>query len=100
MVPPFRLNDTNLNVDTDKFADALRSCDTSGDYPSSVDYEVTFIVDNGYTYPPGQEPPRRLLNLTVTAISDPVTGVQAFDVSVAAGDTTPMALGDDTDVCL
>ena len=106
---PFRLSDdgVHLDVDTDRFALALRMCDTTDvsgatdadgnptgdgvrDFPTSIDYEVTYTIDNGYDPGPGQSLPSRTLNLTINAISDPVTGVQAFDVSLAATDARPM----------
>ena len=106
---PFRLSSdgVHLDIDTDRFAQALRMCDTTDDrgatdangnptgdgirdFPTSIDYEVTFAIDNGYDPGPGQTLPTRTLNLTLNAISDPVTGVQAFDVSLPAGGATPM----------
>ena len=106
---PFRLSSdgVHLDVDTDRFAQALRMCDTTDvrgatdasgnptgdgvrDFPTSISYRVTYTIDNGYDPGPGQSLPSRTLNLTINAISDPVTGVQAFDVSLAATDTKPM----------
>ena len=106
---PFKFSDdsVHLEVDTDMFAQALRMCDTTDvrgatgpdgnpagdgvrDFPTSIRYEVTYAIDNGYDPGPGQALPTRTLNLTVNAISDPVTGVQAFDVSLPATASAPM----------
>ena len=106
---PFKLSSdgVHLDVDTDLFAQSLRMCDTTDvrgatdadgnltgdgvrDFPTSISYQVAYSIDNGYDPGPGQALPSRTLNLTINAISDPVTGVQAFDVSLAATDTKPM----------
>lgn len=98
---------TQLIVATDAFDQALRMCDETDetgdkdedgndigngvrDYPQSITYSVSFVIDNGYELQPGVAHPRRTLILTINAISDPVTEVQAFDVDVAVGDAKPM----------
>jgi hypothetical protein len=48
------------------------------------------VVDNGFELAPGLAHPTRSLVLTVNAISDPVTSVQAFDLNLAAGDVQAM----------
>ncbi len=104
---PFNLDGVHLEIETGSFAQALRMCDTTDvrgatgaggspigdgvrDFPMSISYEITYAVDNGYDPGPGQALPTRTLNLTLNAISDPVTGVQAFDVSLPATAATPM----------
>ncbi len=106
---PFKIadNGVHLDVDTDRFAQALRLCDATDergatdadgnptgdgvrDFPTSIAYLVTYAIDNGYDPGPGQSLERRTLELTINAISDPVTGVQAFDVSLPATDARPM----------
>lgn len=106
---PFRLSSdgVHLDVDTNRFAQALRMCDPKDvrgatdadgnpigdgvrDFPTSISYVVTYTIDNGYDPGPGQSLPTRTLNLTINAISDPVTGVQAFNLSLAATDAKPM----------
>ena len=106
---PFKLSSdgVHLEIDTGMFAQALRMCDTTDvrgatdadgnptgdgvrDFPTSIGYEVTYSIDNGYDPGPGQALDTRTLNLTINAISDPVTGVQAFDVSLPATAATPM----------
>ena len=106
---PFKLSGdgVHLEIATGMFANALRKCDTTDvrgatdadgnptgdgvrDFPTSISYEITYEIDNGYDPGPGQSLPTRTLNLTINAISDPVTGVQAFDVSLPAAGSTPM----------
>ena len=108
-ISPFFVGDdgVTLLVHTDFFANALRMCDETDetgdfdedgnpigngvrDFPTSITYNVDFVVDNGYQLEPGAERTVRTLVLTINAISDPVTSVQAFDTSVATGDSTPM----------
>ena len=106
---PFRLSSDGVHLDvaTNMFSSALRMCDSTDergatgadgnptgdgvrDYPTSISYEITYAIDNGYDPGPGQDLPTRTLNLTVNAITDPVTGVQAFDVRLPATASTPM----------
>ncbi|MDO6444165.1 Ig-like domain-containing protein [Colwellia sp. 1_MG-2023] len=108
-ISPFIVADdgVTLLVLTDAYAQALRMCDTtdvrgatdadgnptgngSRDFPTSITYDISYVVDNGFELAPGQEHPTRSLVLTINAITDPVTSVQAFDMNVASGDTTPM----------
>ncbi|TRX57998.1 Ig-like domain-containing protein [Thalassomonas sp. M1454] len=108
-VSPFTIGDdgVTLEIDTDAFAEALRMCDPTDvrgavdennnpigngvrDFPTLVEYSITYVVDNGYEYAPGEEHPVRTLELTITAGSDPVANVQAFDINVASGDSVPM----------
>lgn len=108
-VSPFTMSDdgTKLVLDTDAFEQALRMCDESDvrggtnsdgtpapdgvrDFPTSVTYNIAYIVDVGHELAPGEEVERRTLSLTINAISDPVTEVQAFDLAIASGANTPM----------
>ena len=108
-ISPFLVADdgVTLLIHTDAYADALRMCDETDergdtdadgnpigdgvrDYPTSITYDIEFVVDNGYQYAPGVESPTRKLVLTINAISDPVESVQAFDMDVAVGDNKAM----------
>lgn len=108
-ISPFLIGDdgVSLVVITDAYAEALRMCDTTDvrgasdgdgnptgngvrDFPTSITYDISYVIDNGFELPPGEEHPTRTLVLTVNAISDPVTSVQAFDIDVASGDVKPM----------
>lgn len=108
-VSPFAIggDGVSLVVDTDAYAEALRMCDTTDvrgatnaegnptgngvrDFPTSITYDISYVVDNGFELAPGEEHPTRTLVLTVNAISDPVTSVQAFDIDVASGEIKPM----------
>lgn len=106
-VSPFQIAEDGrtLLVDTDKFSESLRFCDSTdlrggpktaeggptpdgfADFPSSVTYTISYEINNGYNYAPGTEIPRRTLELTVDAATDPVTSVAAADVSVPSGGT-------------
>ena len=103
----FAADGVTLLVDTDAFSESLRMCDTtdvrgdtnpdgtpkgngSRDFPTTISYTINYIVDNGFELAPGASHPFRTLNLTLNAISDPVTNVQAFDLNVATGDSKPM----------
>ena len=108
-ISPFTVSDdkVKLIVNTDAFDQALRMCDTTDtrgdvdaegnnigdgvrDFPQSITYSVHYVIDNGYDLAPGAEHPERELLLTINAISDPVTEVQAFDINIAVGDVQPM----------
>ncbi|XQW86831.1 Ig-like domain-containing protein [Thalassotalea piscium] len=108
-VSPFSVSEdqTKLIVATDAFDQALRMCDTTDvkgavdadgnnigdgvrDFPQSITYSVHYVIDNGFDLAPGVEPTERELLLTINAITDPVTEVQAFDINVAVGDQQPM----------
>ncbi|MBU2881769.1 Ig-like domain-containing protein [Psychrosphaera sp. B3R10] len=108
-VSPFTMSEdgTKLVLDTDAFDQALRMCDETDvrggtnddgtpapdglrDFPTSITYNISYIVDVGHELAPGEEVDRRTLSLTVNAISDPVTSVQAFDLSLASGAVEPM----------
>jgi hypothetical protein len=108
-ISPFFVSDDNtkLVVVTDGFNSALRMCDDTDvrgavnadgdniadgvrDFPQSITYSVHYVIDNGFDLEPGEEPVERELLLTINAITDPVTSVQAFNTSVASGDTTEM----------
>lgn len=108
-ISPFLVADdgVTLNVNTDAYAEALRMCDTtdirgasdadgnpvgngSRDFPTSITYDINFVIDNGFELPPGESHPTRALVLTINAITDPVTSVQAFDIDVASGDSKSM----------
>lgn len=97
-ISPFTVEGTSLIVDTDLFAESLRQCDDSDtrgakdadgntigdgflDFPSTVTYQVSFEVDNGYE----GEPAIRQLTITVDAINDPVTEVVASMLELPAG---------------
>ncbi|MEG3765309.1 Ig-like domain-containing protein [Alteromonas sp. 14N.309.X.WAT.G.H12] len=103
-ISPFRLSDDGLSllVDTDAFSDSLRQCDTTDkkgakdeegntiadgirDFPQSASYNVSYIIDDGYDYEAGQNPPKRTATITVVAQDDAVTQVAASDVEVPAG---------------
>lgn len=103
-ISPFRLSDdgVSLLVDTDAFSDSLRQCDNTDvkgakdeagntigdgirDFPQSASYNVSFIIDNGFDYEPGQTPPIRTATITVSAQDDAVTEVAASDIEVPAG---------------
>ncbi|EWH09213.1 Ig-like protein [Catenovulum agarivorans DS-2] len=93
----------SLEVDTDKFAESLRFCDNTDkrgggkdsdgnpiadgfpDFPKSVTYTISYEVNNGYTYSDITQIPRRTLQLTMNAATDPVTSVSIADVSVPVG---------------
>ncbi|TLU64328.1 hypothetical protein FE810_12055 [Thalassotalea litorea] len=105
-ISPFSVSEdgTKLLVNTDQFDEALRLCDDTDvrgatdadgnptgdgylDFPKTVTYNISYIVDNGYEYPAQESGEKRNLTFTINAISDPVTGVQAFDIELAAGET-------------
>lgn len=96
-----------LLVYTEAYTEALRMCDTTDvrgardaddnpigngtrDFPTSITYDISFVVDNGFELPAGVAQPTRTLVLTINAITDPVTSVQAFDMAVASGETKLM----------
>lgn len=108
-VSPFTMSEdgTKLLVDTDAYDLALRMCDETDvrggtnddgtpapdgvrDFPTSITYNISYIVDVGHELAPGEEVEKRTLSLTIDAISDPVTEVQAFDLSLASGAVEPM----------
>ncbi|MDU0356308.1 Ig-like domain-containing protein [Paraglaciecola aquimarina] len=89
-------------VDTDAFAQSLRKCDDTDnrgardaddniigdgfpDFPSSVVYTISYVVDNGLKLAPGTESERRQLEVTITANHDPVSSVIASAVELPAG---------------
>lgn len=99
-ISPFTVEDGNLLVNTDAFADNLSTCDTRDirgdrdengnaipdgipDFPSQVTYEIDFAIDNGFPLEPGTLPPRRTLTLTIDAIFDDVQDVTAAPVRVS-----------------
>lgn len=108
-ISPFFVGEdgVTLLVATQAYREALRMCDTtdvrgaldadgkptgngSRDFPTSITYDINYVVDNGFELPPGQAHPIRSLVLTINAITDPVTSVQAFDIDVASGDSKSM----------
>jgi hypothetical protein len=70
--------------------DDLPTPDGYDDFPSSITYVITYVVDNGFEPAPGVEDTIRTLRLTINAGDDPVTAVSAADLSVASGDTVAM----------
>jgi hypothetical protein len=103
-ISPFRLSDDGLSllVDTDAFSDSLRQCDPTDekgakdedgnvvgdgirDFPQSASYNVSFMVDNGFEYEPGEQPPIGTAIINVNAQDDAVTEVAASDVEIPAG---------------
>jgi hypothetical protein len=108
-ISPFVVGEdgVTLVINTDAYDNALRMCDETDetgdfdddgnpigngvrDFPTSITYNVDFVVDNGYQLAPGVERTVRTLVLTINAISDPVTSVQAFDMDVASGESKQM----------
>jgi hypothetical protein len=106
---PFTVSseDNIMHIDTDAFAESLRMCDSTDnrgatnengdpigdgirDFPQSITYDITYVLDNGYELEPGTVLPTRTLRMTINAISDPVTSVQAFNIDVAKGDNKAM----------
>ncbi|TYK66236.1 Ig-like domain-containing protein [Colwellia echini] len=106
---PFNVSNEGSNanvlfIDTDMFAESLRMCDDTDvrggtdadgnavadgkkDFPESISYDITYLIDNGYEYELGVEKPTRTLKLTINANTDPVKAVVASDVSVPVGGT-------------
>lgn len=103
-ISPFQLttDGKSLAVDTDAFAQSLRRCDNTdnrgardadnnpigdgfADFPSSVVYSISYVVDNGLKVEPGVEPERRQLQVTITSNEDPVESVIASAVELPAG---------------
>mgnify|MGYP005986125199 FL=1 len=93
---------SKLAVQTDAFKEFLRFCDSTDergaldadgnptgdgipDFPTSIKYNVQFIVDNGFTLPAGEEATPRVMSLTINAVPDPITGVAAADLDVPSG---------------
>lgn len=108
-ISPFSFSEdgTQLLIDTDKFAEALRECDNTDatgardadgnqigdgiiDYPTSATYEISYAIDNGYELAPGEELPRQSMTVTINAIEDVVTGVIASMVELPAGGQAPV----------
>ncbi|MBU2924285.1 Ig-like domain-containing protein [Colwellia sp. 1_MG-2023] len=106
---PFTVSseDNIMYIDTDAFAESLRMCDTTDvkgatnengdpigdgvrDYPQSITYDITYVLDNGFELEAGAVLPTRTIRMTINAISDPVTEVNASDISVALGGVQPM----------
>ncbi|TKB43678.1 Ig-like domain-containing protein [Thalassotalea mangrovi] len=86
-ISPFTIDGTELVINTELFSESLRECDNTGNFPSTVTYQVTYEIDNGYEGGAAE----RLLELTFNAIPDPVTEVVASSTEVQAGGTVQMA---------
>jgi hypothetical protein len=104
-ISPFKVKDYNkLVIDTDMFAEALRSCDTTDvrgakdadgnnigngvrDFPESITYTITYVIDNGAELPIGETLAKRTMTLTINAKEDVVTGVNLAATEVPAGGT-------------
>jgi len=84
-ISPFTVDGSNLLVDTDLFSESLRECDTTGNFPSSITYEVSYTIDNG-----NEVESERLLMLTINAVNDPVTEITASNVEVQEGALKPL----------
>lgn len=102
-ISPFQLtaDGRSLMVHTDAFAQSLRKCDDSDnhgarddndnvigdgfpDFPSSIVYSISYVVDNGFKVEPGVEPERRQLEITISSNEDPVESVIASAVELPA----------------
>ncbi|MDO6641885.1 Ig-like domain-containing protein [Shewanella sp. 5_MG-2023] len=103
-ISPFTLSEdtTQLIIDTDAFAEALRMCDDTDetgdvdedgnpigdgnpDFPKMVTYDISFTIDNGYRLKAGESLPMQTLQLVMHAIDDPVTDVNVAALELPAG---------------
>ncbi|WP_448248462.1 Ig-like domain-containing protein [Thalassotalea agariperforans] len=84
------MSDENSGRTTGQNAGIIPGPDGLVDNPSSVTYNISYVVDAGFVLAPGEEPARRTLSLTINAAPDVVTEVVAADIELPAGGTAQL----------